>query len=285
VTGQTYERALSELVLEPLGLDHTLLFPARIMEHRFSASHVQDADGSPAVFRPWGSPRAMAPGGAIASTVADLLSYARFHLGDGAPLLPSEQLRRMQQPSTDLELFPGVGIGLPWWLREVDGVRVVEHPGDGSGQISAFTMVPDRDFAVVVLVNCVPNGQETKTALVNWALEAYLELVEPEPEPLDLSPGELAPYAGIYATDAVGMDVAVNGNRLDILVAFKPGGGEPPSSVNFKVGMLDGESFVVVEGPYKGLQGYFVRDGGEIVALAHIGRLATRAQSTSKVMI
>jgi CubicO group peptidase (beta-lactamase class C family) len=277
VTGETYERALRELVLDPLGLDMTLLFPAEVMEHRFSASHVQDDDGKPTVFRPWAAPRGVSPAGRIAATIADLLAYAAFHLGDGAPLMPMELLQRMQRPSTEHELFPGTGIGLAWWLRDIEGVRIVEHPGDGAGQKSAFTLVPDRDFAVAVLVNCVPNGQETKDALVRWALEEYLDLVEPEPVVLELAPDELAQYAGTYTTDAARMDVTVAGSRLDILVRLTPGGGEPPSSINFPVGMLDGEGFVVVDGPYKGLQGYFVRENGAIVSLHHIGRLSQRA--------
>jgi CubicO group peptidase (beta-lactamase class C family) len=278
VTGETYERALRELVLDPLGLDMTLLFPAEVMEHRFSASHVQDDDGKPTVFRPWAAPRGVGPAGRIAATIVDLVSYADFHLGDGAPLMPTELLQRMQRPSTEHELFPGVGLGLAWWLRDIEGVRIVEHPGDGAGQKSAFTLVPDRDFAVAVLVNCVPNGQETKDTLVRWALETYLDLVEPEPVLLELGPDELAQYAGTYSTDAARMDVTVDGSRLDILVELTPGGGEPPSSINFPVGMLDGEGFVVVDGPYKGLQGYFVRDGGDIVSLMHIGRLSQRAE-------
>ena len=56
VTGQTYERAVTELLVEPLGLDHTFLFPAKVMEHRFSASHVQDDAGQPRVFRPLAAP-------------------------------------------------------------------------------------------------------------------------------------------------------------------------------------------------------------------------------------
>ena len=276
VTGQTYEHALHELVLEPLGMELTLQLPAQIMEHRFAACHALDDDGKPAVYRPWAAPRGVAPAGRLASTAADMLAYGRFHVGDGSPLLPPELLRRMQEPSTDLELFPDVKIGVAWWLRDIEGVRIVEHPGDGPGQQSAFTMVPERDFAVVVLANSVPNGSEAKTTLVPYALEAYLDLVEPEPELLDLSPDELAPYAGTYSTEAVRMDTTVNGNRLDILVELTPGGDEPPSEINFPVGLVDGDRFVVIDGPYKGLKGYFVREGDELVSLSHIGRLADR---------
>jgi hypothetical protein len=127
-----------------------------------------------------------------------------------------------------------------------------------------------------VFVNCVPDGHEVKDTLVRWALEAYAGVIDRDPEPLDVDPSELAPYVGTYATDAVRMDATVSGNRLDIAVTFTPGGGEPPSSETFRVGMFDVDRFVVVAGPYKGLTGSFVRDGDEIAALAHIGRLAPR---------
>ena len=198
-------------------------------------------------------------------------------MGDGAPLLPTELLHRMQQPSTDQEVFPGVGIGVAWWLRQVDGVRVLQHPGAGAGQKSAFTMVPERDFAVVVLVNCVPNGYRAHETITRWALEAYLGVVERDPEPLDLTPQELAPYVGTYRTGAIRMDAIVTDGGLEIQLEMIRGGGEPPALDSYRVGMVDGERFVVVDGPYQGRQGRFVREGDEAVSLQHGGRLAFRA--------
>src|SRR5262249_6062912 len=101
--GQPFETLVRELVLDPLGLDHTCLFPEEVLTHRFASGHTR-IDGQVIVVRPWGFARNCVPAFGLASTVRDLLRYARFHMGDGtAPtgerLLEPETLRLMQEPA------------------------------------------------------------------------------------------------------------------------------------------------------------------------------------------
>jgi GGDEF-like domain len=51
-------------------------------------------------------------------------------------------------------------------------VRLVEHGGDTIGQHSQLLMVPERDFALVLLTNCGPNGPQLIDELQRWTLEA-----------------------------------------------------------------------------------------------------------------
>src|SRR5256714_5896130 len=83
VTGQTYEAALQELVLDPLGLRDSLLFVADVMTRRFAAGHQQHGDEMQ-VARRWHLSRSARPAGGIVATAADQVRYARFHLGDRA---------------------------------------------------------------------------------------------------------------------------------------------------------------------------------------------------------
>ena len=46
VTGSSYERAVKELVLDPVGLNETLFFPNDIMSRRFVVGHRRETDGS-----------------------------------------------------------------------------------------------------------------------------------------------------------------------------------------------------------------------------------------------
>ena len=52
VSDQTLEAALSELVLEPLGLAHTFLDPGEVMIHRFAVGHDVEENGTAHVARP-----------------------------------------------------------------------------------------------------------------------------------------------------------------------------------------------------------------------------------------
>jgi CubicO group peptidase (beta-lactamase class C family) len=65
VTGSTYERAISELVLEPLGLTSTWFFPNDIMTRRFAVGHNRHQDGTTTVARPWALPRSGNPAGVM----------------------------------------------------------------------------------------------------------------------------------------------------------------------------------------------------------------------------
>ena len=55
---------------------------------------------------------------------------------------------------------------------------------------------------IVGLTNCGPNGNQFLDELGRWALEAYLGIVERDPEPLALGAEQLADYAGTYETVA-----------------------------------------------------------------------------------
>jgi Beta-lactamase len=187
-------------------------------------------------------------------------------------LLTPETLHKMQHRTTAHDFMPGVGLGIIWMLRDIDDVRIVEHGGDTEGQSTSLFMLPEHDFAVTVLTNAGPGGARVREDLARWAVEAYLGIEVKDPEPLDLSEEELAPYVGRYATESLDLVVTVDGNRL-LFTDQSPGDENAPP---FRVGLVGGERYLVVDGPFKGLQGYFVRDDGEVPTALHIGRLATR---------
>ncbi|MET9022410.1 serine hydrolase [Actinopolymorpha sp. NPDC004070] len=284
VTGETFERALARLVLDPLGMAQTLTSLNEIMTRPFATGHRIDGE-SLAVCRPWSDPRGYLPAGArLASSLGDQLTWARFQLSDGRSpegtrVLSEQLLRAMHTPTTNHELWPGVQIGIAWLLREIDGVRLIEHHGDVSGQHSTIAVVPEHDFAVVVLTNATPSGRELAERIVRETLESRLGLAEPPPEPLSLGPDELAPYAGDYRTEGLELRIVVDGDALVIHGTLTDDG--VAETLEFPSRMLPGERFLVVGGPFAGLQGEFVRDAGGVVAVKHVGRLVPRAAVSS----
>lgn len=300
LTGQTYEKAIKELIFEPLGLDNTFFFMNEIMTRRFACGHNQDPDGTIKVARPWNLPRGSSPAGGMSANAADQIRWARFHLGDGSaldgsPVLSKELLELMKQPTVDMRGSAlGDYVGISWLLRDVDGVRLVGHGGTTNGQHSDFLMVPERDFAIAVLTNCGPNGPQLHHEIVRWALEAYAGVHDEDPEPVELGAGALAPYAGHYETIAARVDITVDGGRLTAKVEIKEelaaqlreSGEDVPEQPPFVLGLLagDGDQYIVVDGPAKGMRGYFVRAGdGEVTGVHMGGRLATRTPAREPV--
>ena len=107
VTGLTYERAVASLLFEPLGLSHSFFARDDVMTRRFAVGHNLGEDGTLSIARLWRRWRGDNPGGGLASSVADQLRWARFHLGDGRAesgvrVLPAEVLHRMKEPTVAL---------------------------------------------------------------------------------------------------------------------------------------------------------------------------------------
>ena len=296
ITGKPYEKAMKELLFEPLGLDNSFFFPTDIMTRRFVAGHEQHPDGKITVARPWAMPRGNAPAGGISSDNHDLIAWARFHLGDGTAadgtrVLSKELVDLMKEPTADMRGSAlGDYVGISWLMRDVDGVRLVGHGGTTNGHHSSFVTVPERNFAISLLTNCGPNGPQFNDEIEKWALEAYLGVIDKDPEPIGLGDAELAQYAGRYETIAVVCDITADAGGLVVKVEIKPEvlatlkeqGEDVPDQPPIPIGLLggDGDRYIVTGGPAKGMKGYFVRSAsGDIEAVHMGGRLATRTSA------
>jgi len=274
VTGTTFERAVGTLVFEPAGLTGTVYDPAEAMLHRFAVGHNAAGDGGPAVVRRWKDSRANNPGGGAVSSAAELLRWARVHLDD-------ESLRIMQVPTVEVPgSSPADAFGLCWFLRDVDGVRVVGHGGSANGQFAELHLVPERGFAVVALSNAGPDaGLAFNQAAVAWALEHYLNVAERMPDPLPYDADAARRIAGTYENDIMTITIADTGAGLTIDCVIKPEVRAaadtelPPDLPPATLGLLPADGYVVTEGGLGGQRGGLTRnDAGAITGMDLAGR-------------
>ncbi len=296
VTGLTYERAVASLVLEPLGLTNSFFSPGEVMTRRFAVGHNPGEDGAPAVARQWNDTRGNRPGGGIISSVADQLRWARFHLGDGgtesgAQVLPTELLHRMRERTVALRGSSlGDGLGIGWFLREVDGVRTIGHGGSSNGQFAELLIVPERNFAVVAVSNSGPDGIPFNQAAVRWALRTYLGLTDGDPVPVPHDEDRAREIVGEYEYSTMALTIAADGAGLTAEVLIKPAIRAasdlelPADYPPFAIGLLagDGDEYVVTDGGLKGQRGFFTRDeSGAVVGADLAGRLFNRTPPTA----
>ena len=279
VHGTTYEQAVKELVLEPLGLTHTFAFAKDIMTMRFASGHNRQEDGSITVTRPWAIPRSATPAGGFTATVGDQLQWARFHLGQyGEEVLSKEARARMQQPTAEMPGSAlGDAVGVSWLLQDVDGELVVGHGGTTHGQHSDFALVPSKDFGFVCMTNCGPTGAELHSKLRTWALESYLGLVTKEPELAEVTAEQLSEYEGVYVTSAIEARVVVDGTLLVVKTRITDQGliteDQTAEQPDIRIGLTtDGpDRHMVADGEAKGLKGYFSRGDDGLVNGLHFG--------------
>jgi CubicO group peptidase (beta-lactamase class C family) len=291
VTGRTYEGAVASLVFEPLGLAHSFFARDDVMTRRFAVGHNRGEDGTLSVARLWRRSRGDNPGGGVVSSVADQLRWARFHLGDGAPLLPAEVLRRMKEPTVALRGSNlGDAIGLSWFLRDVDGVRTVGHGGSANGQFAELLIVPEPDFAVVALSNAGPDGIPANQEIVRWALRTYAGLTDRDPEPLPYEEARAREVAGSYENDVMTLTIGTDGTGLRLEVRIKPeiraaaDKELPPDHAPFDFGLLPGDTdeYIITGGAFAGQRGFFTRDhNGAVVGVDLAGRLFGRVPAAA----
>jgi CubicO group peptidase (beta-lactamase class C family) len=296
VTGLTYEKAVASLVLEPLSLSNSFYTADDVMTRRFAVGHNLDEDGTLSIARPWKGTRGNNPGGGISSSVADQLRWARSHLDDGrtentARAVPPEVLRQMKEPTVALRASTlGDAIGIGWFLRDVDGVRTVGHGGSAYGQFAELLIVPERNFAIVVMSNAGPDGVPCNQAIVRWALERYLGVIDRDPEPAPYDTTRAQELLGTYDIDAMTFTISTDGAGLTLDIRIKPeirAGSDielPPDYAPADFGLLPGntDEYIVTTGGLQGQRGFFTRnDSGAVVGVDLAGRLFNRVGTTA----
>lgn len=286
VTGQTYEAAVASLVMEQVGLANSVFTAGQAITRRFAVGH-NLSEGALKVARTWKDTRGNNPGGGLVSSVSDQLRWARFHLGGG------DLARRMQEPTVELHGSTlGDAVGLGWFLRDVDGVRTVGHGGSANGQFANLLLVPDRDFAVVAVSNAGPDsGLEFNQAVLRWALEHYLNVVERDAEPLPYDPQRAQEIIGHYENEFMTLIIDTDGDTMTVECRIKPEirtASEkelPPDLPPTGLGLLpeSGDEYIVTGGGLIGQRGFLTRDAdGAIIGADLAGRLFNRVPAPAK---
>jgi CubicO group peptidase (beta-lactamase class C family) len=288
VTGTPINRAIRDLVFQPLGLEHAGTTTGEFIVQRFAAGHMT-RDGKTTLQRPFSASTSVTAGG-VGLCITDLLAYARFHLGDGTSASGERVLKResVEQMRTVQAHKQGTDddIGLAWHIRQVGPIRTVGHGGTLGGHILLLEIVPERNFAIAILTNA-NTGWRVIQDVEREALKSYLGathalnqgiahrgLVEtlPSVEPLARQP-DPTPYLGSYARPNNSYVVRAEGGKL--FVQDRPSGGGTPreSPVSF----YGPDRVVVTDGPDHGQSIEFVRDdSGRVNWIRLVGRIAVR---------
>ena len=293
VTGTSINDALSDLVFRPLGLSHAFTRTGTAMTHRFAAGHRENL-GVTSVNRPFVLPANVSAGG-VAMSIASLLRYARFHVGDGTAedgeqVLSRDSLERMRVPllrknSTTDE------IGIGWHLRRLDGVLTAAHGGTLGGHCLHVQLVPERNLAFGILTN-----HNVGWRLIQDVERAILELYEG----LALAPGqatggnrggnedmtvhaaalsdqpEVGAYVGTYQRPPIG--TVTVGAEDGHLVLMGGGAGERGVPLVFWGPDLTYTAPGIVAGyPYEGMPVEFIRNAdGDLGWIRINGRIAVK---------
>ncbi len=194
--GRSYEAALTERVLKPLGMKDTAVLLTPAMKARMAVGH--GASGYPT--ENWDLPT-LAGAGAIRSTLNDMLTFLATNLGTGPADIRAD-LDMTHTPRHDTGTLPGQ-IGLAWHIRGDQAAGVVWHNGGTGGFHSFVGFDKARRLGVVVLHNSAANIDDIGFHLLN----AAVALVDTKPPArpkteIKVDAGTIEGYVGQYAIGA-----------------------------------------------------------------------------------
>ena len=187
VTGKTWEEAVRERILQPLGMTRTNFSVADSQKEADAALpyrfHNKKVERIP--FRPITN---LGPAGSINSSVNEMSRWVIAHLNGGkygdkrianAATVEDMHLAHMTTGGTigRPDISPA-DYGMGWFVNTYRGHRRVEHGGNIDGFSANVTLFPQDGLGVVVLTNL--NGTPLRDLIVNVIADRLLKI-----EPVD----------------------------------------------------------------------------------------------------
>ncbi|WP_432628341.1 serine hydrolase domain-containing protein [Brotaphodocola sp.] len=173
-------------------------------------------------------------GGAMKSTLGDMMKYAVMYLNEGTAengnrILDRYSVQEMEKPRQFMK--PGVYYGYGLETKQVEDRAVYEHGGSLPGVSSNFSFCPQEEVGIVVLCNTM---DVSVVAIADAALRAYcgLEVSEKRQEhgKREWSEEERKELAGTYVSgegDAFelkdengSLTMSVNGKAVDLQAVY-----------------------------------------------------------------
>ena len=278
ITGQTIHQAFRSQVFDPIGLTRAFTRVEDLVTYRFSVAH-RGAPGNVTVSRPLARSVSVAAGG-VSMSINDLLTYGKFHLGDGTgkdgkPVLSRASLElmrasRVRKVGTDDEM------GMGWHLRKINGVTTAAHGGT-LGHCLLLELVPERNLAIAILTNhsdgwrLIQDVERSALRILeNMPLDpaqsiGHRGVNETMPDvPLLAKQPDPAEYVGVYRKPPVGMNtVTVRDGQLMV--------------DNNAIGFFARDRAVMTSGNGRGNPLEFIRDSNGVVRwIRVVGRIARK---------
>jgi CubicO group peptidase (beta-lactamase class C family) len=218
VTGKNFHELIRERVIEPLGLQRSVLTARDAILFRTAVGSFPTKGGSYEATPQFLYPGAWAAAGTtLITTVEDTIRFLRMHLAEGVSdegvqILTPDATAAMQTPTSPEPTGPDSGFGLGWRYHEDHGRRVLSHSGGSIGGVCEAIVSPADNLVSIAFVNSYGGGA------VLADLEEFLLPKGPYPSsgPSGEVRGDVAlqPFVGTYRRKGVRLDIGADGDGL-----------------------------------------------------------------------
>jgi|SRR5579884_449846 len=285
VLDTTWDRALQEEIVTPLGLSETVTLPEDVIPKLHALGNYTDVEND--VLNPietWDADRGSGPCGEISASARDLIAFARMHLDggagpDGTRLLSQATAASMTVPQITL---PPHGIADHWGLGfelYQSGDRIIPgHGGNVDAQTSTLYLIPDRHAAVAILTNSDRGSMHVQPLLERILDEWWGVHLRPHLEPPSGTPDvPIEPYLGTYDRGDMYFEVARKDGELTLTLTDRYHRMPGPNSQTLPLTPCpeEGVFLATIPGAPRGLSVVFRRWGDDGRLYMHAGGRTT----------
>lgn len=247
----TYPQLMRRAVFDPLGMSGAAFVMSGLADPTLLAVG-HDLSGTPVTT--WHF-QAIAPAGAVASNLNDMLKFLRCNMGEGSL---ARACLFSQQPRAEGE--PGHKIGLVWNVNSSSGI--ISHGGDTNGFHAFVAISRDRKTGVVVL----SNGPAVEDIATHVLVAAYPIATCPSSVPA--SKTDPASYVGVYCNASGGItftvDAAAKAGALSIALLPQPAVEVPRIAPDSFYAAMYGAEFKFIR-EQESIVGLWLMQGGQTI--------------------
>ncbi|MGE5704065.1 MAG: serine hydrolase, partial [Clostridia bacterium] len=239
VSGKTYEHYITEHILVPAGMHHSVFRPEVLSDHDDITTLYtsKSKDGTKEVFAAplWWDAPSMRAAGFLNCTGRDLARYAEIFRTGGlvgdVRILSPESVQQMIGNYAQLDPLRHYQYGL-MVTPDYNGSTLIEHGGSLKGIAAQMGIVPEQGVTCVILTNL--DGAPSTDLLVsglNSALSLPLDTPAAVFADYEISSDQLQEYVGTYqsqegvkivaAMGEKGLEVTLKGNQLPLRAVAK----------------------------------------------------------------
>lgn len=189
LSGDDYEVYVDKNIFKPLHMYHSYFDKAPYSLLKYRSASYQIKNGKLAEMPFDFDTGITVSNGGLNAPLADMVKYLKFLLGEPAQdsgydeVLKRSSLGEMFQPHLKCSRAPddpanapdeNDSVGLGFFVRRQDGVRLVGHAGEQNGFMSHFYIQPESRRAYIVAYNTAAYDSGQNTALFDNALRDFL---------------------------------------------------------------------------------------------------------------
>jgi len=156
VTQKTFEQMVTGVITLPLGMNSTVQYITPLLKPHTVTGYDEEGNPTPA----WDQD-AIAPAGALRSTINNMLMFAKANMSSS----PTRLFKAMSL-THQLTYNKDTKVGLGWHVILVNGVEYYYHDGGTGGYSSFIAFNIQKNIAVIMLSNCAESVTNAGTDIL-----------------------------------------------------------------------------------------------------------------------